>query len=125
MLTFTACEKHGLAISVTEDAMAKLSLQVNQLIADKSCDGTSECGSIAWGVDPCDNFRSYLVYNPSQVDVPTLEKLAAQYNQLERELNHLTDAPITTDCEVVLIEPELACEADHCETLGDRYVIFN
>ena len=82
--------------------MANISTQVDQLIQDKSCDGTSDCAVIGWGIDPCGYTRSYLVYNPSKVDETALEELVATYNQLDRELNQLTDAVKLIDCYVIL-----------------------
>ena len=125
LLLAVSCEKHGFAISATEDAMAQISAQVDILIADKSCDGTNDCASIAWGIDACGNFRSYLVYNPSKVDVPALERLAAQYNRLDQELNQLTKTEITTDCSVFLAEPIVDCVEQVCESQGDRFVVIN
>jgi hypothetical protein len=125
LLALAACKKHGLAISVTEDAMAQISEQVNILIADTSCDDPNDCAAIGWGIDPCGNFRSFLVYNASQVDESALERLAGQYNQLDRELNQLTEAEITTDCAVLLVEPLLECLDQVCDSQGDRYVVVN
>ena len=119
------CEKNGVAISLTEDAMAQISAQVNILIADKSCGGVNDCASIAWGIDACGNFRSYLVYSPSKVDEAVLKRLAAQYNQLDQELNQLTEAEITTDCSVFLAEPIIDCVEQVCESQGDRFVVIN
>ena len=124
LLAMTACEKHGLEISLKEGVMMKLSAQVDEMIADKSCDGTSDCASIAWGIDPCGYTRSYLVYNPSKVDVPALEELVTTYNQLDRELNHLTGAVILTDCYVFLRNPEVICVEQVCQSTGDRYGVI-
>ena len=118
LLAFSGCEKHGFAISVTEEAMAKISAQVAVLIDDKSCDGSADCASIAWGIDPCGNTTSYLVYKPETVDVPMLEQLVATYNHLNQELNQLTDAPVTTDCDVVLIEPEIDLRKQSLPVIG-------
>ena len=98
-------------IKSIEEQMASISATVDALIADKSCNGADDCASIAWGSKPCGGPWDYLVYAPSNVDVPQLEALADEYNQLELQLNQYTGAG--SDCALVEA-PELECADNIC-----------
>jgi hypothetical protein len=98
-------------VAIKEQRMVEISENVEAIIANKSCGGTDDCASIAWGAKPCGGPWSYLVYAPSHVDVPQLEQLVSEYNQLQDEVNQLTGA--ASDCAFVT-EPELECLDDIC-----------
>ena len=99
---------------VKEKRMAAISASVEALIANKSCNGQDNCASIAWGAKPCGGPWEYLVYAPSNVDVPELENLVAEYNQLQTEVNQIKG--LGSDCSFV-DEPELACQDNVCVAL--------
>lgn len=94
--------------------MAEISAEVDDLIEDKSCNGADDCASIAWGSKPCGGPWSYLIYAPGNVDVPQLEQLVEEYNQIQEEVNQLTGA--VSDCALVP-EPEVECADNVCREL--------
>ena len=98
-------------VALKEQRMAEISENVEPLIVNNSCNGADDCASIAWGAKPCGGPWGYLIYAPSNIDVPRLEQLVAEYNELQAEVNQLTGA--TSDCSVV-IEPELECVENRC-----------
>jgi hypothetical protein len=99
-------------VAIKEQRMAEISANVEAVIANKSCNGADDCASIAWGSKPCGGPWGYLVYAPSNVDVPQLEQLVSEYNQLQAEVNQLTGA--ASDCSVE-VEPELECVENRCK----------
>ena len=111
LLLFACHDDDGEQIKSIEKRMASISGNVEALIADKSCNGADDCASIAWGSKPCGGPWGYLVYAPSNVDVPQLEALVDEYNQLEGELNRLRG--IGSDCAFVEA-PELECADNVC-----------
>ncbi len=98
-------------IEVIERRMAEISANVEALVANKSCNGAGDCASIAWGAKPCGGPWEYIVYAPSNVDVPQLEALVTEYNQLNQDLNQLKGEP--SDCELIG-EPDLECADNLC-----------
>jgi hypothetical protein len=112
LLLLFACNNNDTdLVAVKEQQMAEISANVEAIIANKSCGGVDDCASIAWGSKPCGGPWSYLVYAPGNVNVPQLEQLVSEYNQLQAEVNQLTEA--VSDCSVVL-EPGLECLDDIC-----------
>jgi hypothetical protein len=110
-LFFCNCSDDDAAIETRETRMAQISDNVEALTANKSCNGVDDCASIAWGSKPCGGPWGYLIYAPSNVDVPQLEQLVAEYNQLEAEVNQLKG--LASDCALVT-EPELECFDNLC-----------
>lgn len=98
-------------VVVKEQRMAEISENVEAIIANKSCNGADDCASIAWGSKPCGGPWSYLVYALGNVNVPQLEQLVSEYNQLQAEVNQLNGA--VSDCAFVT-KPELECLDDIC-----------
>lgn len=112
MVLLLSChDDDGEQIKSIEERMAAISGNVEASIANKSCNGADDCASVAWGSKPCGGPWSYLVYAPSNVDVPQLEALVDEYNQLEAELNQLRGTG--SDCALVEA-PELECADNVC-----------
>jgi hypothetical protein len=99
-------------IIIREKRIAEISTEVDEMIADKSCNGIDDCASIGWGAKPCGGPWSYLVYAPSNVDVPQLEALTEEYNRLEQEINQIKG--LASDCAFVTA-PELECVGNVCK----------
>ncbi len=111
LLLFACSNDDTDLVAIKEQRMAQISENIEALIANNSCNGSDDCASIAWGAKPCGGPWGYLVYAPSNVDVPHLEQLVDEYNQLQDEVNQLTGA--ASDCAFVT-EPELECLDDIC-----------
>ena len=94
-----------------QQRLAALQTSIDSLIADKSCNGAGDCASMAFGDKPCGGPRSYLIYAPSNVDETELTRLVNEYNQLDEEINILTNA--LSDCAMVG-PPILGCTDDVC-----------
>lgn len=114
LLLVCCSEDDSEEISWRAERMVEISSEVDDLIEDKSCNGSDDCASIAWGSKPCGGPWSYLIYAPANVDVPQLEQLVDEYNKLQKEVNQLTGAG--SDCAVVE-EPELDCADNVCKAL--------
>lgn len=121
--TIVSCDNDW-KIDAREMIQQDIADQVMALIADKSCNGASDCAAIAWGINVCGTAEDYLVFAPSQVDVDQLEALVADYNQLDHEINDLNEA-VGIDCSLLLIEPKMECNQNVCTSLGERYAIIN
>ena len=111
LLMIGCSDDDSAAIEVREARMLEISNTVEALTANKSCNGGDDCASIAWGSKPCGGPWGYLVYASSNVDVQRLEQLAAEFQQLESEVNVLKK--LGSDCAVVT-EPELECADNIC-----------
>ena len=111
LLLLSCQDDDGEQIEMREARMAEIEANVEALIANKACNGGDDCAAIAWGSKPCGGPWDYLVYAPSNVDVPQLEQLVEEYNQLQDEVNRLKE--LGSDCALVE-EPELQCSDDLC-----------
>lgn len=112
LLLLFACNNNDTdLVAVKEQRMAEISENVEAILANKSCKGADDCASIAWGSKPCGGPWSYLVYAPDNVNVPQLEQLVSEHNQLQAEVNQLNGA--ASDCAFVT-KPELECLDDIC-----------
>lgn len=112
-ITLASCEEdQNDDLASKQDRLVELEASIDVMIADKSCNGAGDCASIAFGSKPCGGPWSYLIYAASTVDVPTLEAMVAEYNQLQEEVNELTNA--VSDCAYVQ-EPVVNCGDDLCE----------
>ena len=110
-------------VTIKQEQKEHIQKLAEALVADKSCNGAGDCDAIAWGVNACGNTKDYLVFAPSQTDVAQLEQLAAEYNQLDREINAMVGGAELIDCELFLIKPELECDEQVCKSNGPKYVI--
>lgn len=111
LLLVNCQDDDGLQVEIREERMAEIASHVEALIANRSCNGVDDCASIAWGSKPCGGPWEYLVYAPSNVDVPQLEQLVAEYNQLQDEVNRLKE--LGSDCALVQ-EPSVECVEGLC-----------
>ena len=110
-------------VSIKQEIQQHIQKEAEALVADKTCNGGEDCDAIAWGINPCGNVKDYIVFAPSQTDVAQLEKLAAEYNQLDREINAIVGGAELIDCELFLVKPDLECVEDVCKSTGPKYVI--
>ncbi|MEL7002951.1 MAG: hypothetical protein AAFN93_09490 [Bacteroidota bacterium] len=113
LLIAMACnsDDEGTTIEERQSQLLLLNDQIQDLIADKRCNGIGDCASIAFGSKACGGPKEYLVYAPSTVDESILKEMVDRYNALEKELNELTGAVST--CEVIG-PPELFCDDNVC-----------
>ena len=110
-LLFVGCNDDDDSLLDKQQRLAALQTSIDSLIADKSCNGAGDCASMAFGDKPCGGPRSYLIYAPSNVDETELTRLVNEYNQLDEEINILTNA--LSDCAMVG-PPILGCTDDVC-----------
>jgi hypothetical protein len=115
---------NDLKVDVREKIQQDIAEEVMGMIANRTCNGSGECASIAWGINPCGSANEFLVYAPSQLDQQRLQALVLEYNQLDREIHELNGV-VGVDCDVFLIEPKIECQENHCTSLGERYVVIN
>ncbi|MDH3711131.1 MAG: hypothetical protein OER04_14655 [Cyclobacteriaceae bacterium] len=114
-LTQIACDSNNTdELADKQKRLVELQASIDSLIADKSCNGVGDCASIAFGSKPCGGPWSYLVYAPSNVDENLLQQLVNEYNQVQDEVNILTNA--ASDCAFVQ-EPQLSCESNECKAI--------
>jgi len=114
-ILFTACgDDDEDTLLDKQRRLGELQTNIENLIADKSCNGAGDCASMAFGDKPCGGPRSYLIYAPSNVDVAQLTTLVEEYNMLDEEINILTQA--LSDCAIVG-PPILGCTDDVCAAL--------
>ena len=111
LFMFGCNDDDSAAIEVREARMLEISNNVEAITANKSCNGGDDCATIAWGSKPCGGPWGYLIYAPSNVDVPRLEALAAEYAQLQSEVNVLRK--LVSDCALIPV-PELECSDNIC-----------
>ncbi len=76
------------------------------------CSATVGCSSIAFGAKPCGGPWEYLVFS-NAVNLPELQAMVADYNQIEATLNLRTSAK-SDDCMVVNPPAKIGCVDGKC-----------
>jgi hypothetical protein len=90
--------------------VAEKEIQINKMVADKSCDNNQQCMEIGFGAKPCGGFSSYLIYSTRQIYLPqhtddafhnetVLRSSVFVYNELQNNQNQTSS--VVSDCRVV------------------------
>ncbi len=85
---------------------------INNLIADKSCQTNSDCALIALGARACGGPNSYEVYAKNNIDTEKLNSLAYQLETLEKK--HNLDNQVVSIC-MVEPKPSIGCVQNQCQ----------
>lgn len=94
---------------ITQGMLEAKKAEVLNLINKSSCSGS--CNAIAFGRKPCGGPRTYLPFS-SSVNLAQLEKLVAEYNEMEHQFNIQTNA--ASDCAFVLPPNTIKCVNGTC-----------
>lgn len=94
-----------------EDRLARLEREIETEIGVPHASSTDQCRTIAFGSKPCGGPWRYLVYSTEVTDPETLEKLVADYNALQAEINEENE--VASDC-MYVVDPGATLEDDIC-----------
>lgn len=96
---------------ITQEMLNNKKQEVLTYISQFSCTETSNCNYIAFGAKPCGGPREFLTF-PSTVDLPTLQTMVNEYNEMDNAYNIQTGA--VSDCTVVGPPTTLDCINGNC-----------
>ncbi|WP_370477516.1 hypothetical protein [Tamlana flava] len=107
------CDEEGNMPTFEEEQteLNNLKSEIEALANTSICNETSECKFIGLGSKPCGGPWSYLIYSNS-IDIEQLERMVANYNQLEAEFNARWG--MVSDCAVVNPPSSVNCENNTC-----------
>ncbi len=115
LLIVSACDSSPIgAIGQEKDqkSLDELMLEIETLIADKSCSKSSNCQVIAYGAKACGGPQGYLVYASDNVDIAQLQSLVDKYTAMEVEMNEKYD--VISDC-ALMEAPSPSCLSGNCQ----------
>lgn len=101
-------------ISVMPDDTAKLRLlgdYIRAYIADRSCSGSGQCRTIAFGNKPCGGPWAYLIYSTATADSTVVRALAREYFVVDSTCNR--KYRLVSDC-YPEPEPLIGCINGEC-----------
>jgi hypothetical protein len=101
---------------ITPEQLQAKKLEIKNYIASFSCSETVGCGSIAFGSKPCGGPREYLLFS-NAVNLPQLEQMIAEFNELDNQYNIQTDA--ISDCLAVQLPTTIGCVNGVCTVISN------
>lgn len=92
--------------------MSVLAALIEREIGTAACTQDVQCKAIGFGSKPCGGFWSYKIYSTADSNPARLERLVKSHNDLEAELNLLTQR--FSDCRFLEAPQELRCRNQRC-----------
>ncbi len=114
-IVFGCANKSVISQENERQHLAKLKLEIEQLVAEGTCSNEKECDFIAFGSKPCGGSWSYLVYSTT-IDVKLLKEKVAIYNSKEHAFNKKWG--IASDCMMVAPPFKLECVDGICKAVN-------
>lgn len=91
---------------------SELYQQIEQELADNSCNDDNDCELVGVGTMPCGGPEVYLPYAKNNVDIDKLTALVEQHSEQQKQ--YYQDNQIMGIC-VVTPVPAIACRNNRCE----------
>lgn len=111
----TACTPADIPLRGLEkdqERLEEIMIEIETLIADKSCSDQGACQVIAYGAKACGGPAGYLVYASGNVDEQQLEDLVDAYTELQIEMIEAYN--LSSDCSLPT-EPSPECLSGQCQ----------
>lgn len=94
---------------ITESELNTKKIEIVNFINSLDCSGS--CNFIAFGSKACGGPKEYLLFS-SKINQPQLEKMVAEYNEMERQFNIQTNA--VSDCAMLMPPNKIECVNGKC-----------
>jgi len=102
------------SVEELQTLQTELKTAINSQIGDATCEKNDDCRVLAIGANPCGGSETYLAYSLVDTDVESLKNLAEKYKAVRKTL-HAKSGTVGT-C-VVMPQPQVQCQKQHCITI--------
>ena len=95
-----------------QDNLSRLGLEIERLVGDVSCERSTQCRAIGYGVNPCGGYERYLVSSDKTASYLLLRYKVGVYNRIGSYL--INEEALACP---IIVEPILQCIAGKCQEM--------